>query len=85
MKSVTRLFVINKKLFKKPFEDLKEVHVKPSDALNAYLQSCGFEPMQRGMTEYQLLKRPKVKISDLTDILPMWILVKKSIHILKLR
>ena len=22
--------------------------------------------MQRGMTEYQLLKRPKVKISDLT-------------------
>lgn len=59
-------FCHKQEAIQKAIEDLKEVHVKPSDALNAYLQSCGFEPMQRGMTEYQLLKRPKVKISDLT-------------------
>ncbi len=50
---------------KKAYAVLQEVHIKPSEALNTYLKECGFDAMQRGMSEFQILKRPKVTIHGL--------------------
>lgn len=54
-----------KQRIEEAYEELKDVHIKPNEDLDVYLKSCGFDSMQRGMTEFQLLKRPKITISGL--------------------
>lgn len=49
-------------------EELKQVHIKPSEEINQYLVSLGFEPLMQGCSELDLLKRPKVTIDSLSKI-----------------
>ena len=46
-------------------EYLQEVHIKPSDSINTYLASLGFDPLQHGCSALELLKRPQVTIKGL--------------------
>ena len=46
-------------------ELLQEVHIKPTDSINAYLSSLGFDPLQHGCSALELLKRPQVTIKGL--------------------
>lgn len=46
-------------------ELLQEVHIKPTESINAYLSSLGFDPLQHGCSALELLKRPQVTIKGL--------------------
>lgn len=46
-------------------ELLQEVHIKPTEFINAYLSSLGFDPLQHGCSALELLKRPQVTIKGL--------------------
>ena len=46
-------------------EELSTIHIKPSQEVNAYLQSLGFEELSRGCSALELLKRPKVSLDGL--------------------
>ena len=46
-------------------ELLQEVHIKPTESINAYLSSLGFDPLQHGCCALELLKRPQVTIKGL--------------------
>lgn len=46
-------------------ELLQEVHIKPTESINAYLSSLGFDPLQHGCSVLELLKRPQVTIKGL--------------------
>ena len=46
-------------------ELLQEVHIKPTESINAYLSSLGFDPLQHGCSALELLKRPQVTIKRL--------------------
>jgi tRNA uridine 5-carboxymethylaminomethyl modification enzyme len=46
-------------------EELAEIHFKPSDAINTYLQEQGYEPLAHGINALELLKRPKITLEGL--------------------
>lgn len=49
-------------------QELAAVHIKPGKAIDAYLQTLGFDPLSRGCPMLDLLKRPKVTIAGLYPI-----------------
>lgn len=49
-------------------EELSQVHIKPNEKINEYLTGLGFEPLVRGCSELDLLKRPKVTIDALSEL-----------------
>jgi tRNA uridine 5-carboxymethylaminomethyl modification enzyme len=46
-------------------EELAEIHFKPSDEINTYLQEQGYEPLAHGINALELLKRPKITLQGL--------------------
>lgn len=52
-------------MIQKTKELLQEVHIKPTESINAYLSSLGFDPLQHGCSALELLKRPQVTIKGL--------------------
>ena len=44
---------------------LDQVHIKPTEEINAYLFSLGFESLAHGCSALELLKRPKVTVEGL--------------------
>ena len=50
-------------------EYLSTLRVKPSEEINAYLHSLGFDTLTRGCSVLDLLKRPKVTIEGLSFLL----------------
>ena len=50
-------------------EYLASLRVKPSEEINAYLHSLGFDTLTRGCSVLDLLKRPKVTIDGLSFLL----------------
>jgi tRNA uridine 5-carboxymethylaminomethyl modification enzyme len=46
-------------------EELAEIHFKPSDEINTYLQEQGYEPLAHGINALELLKRPKITLRGL--------------------
>ncbi len=49
-------------------EELSQLRIKPGDEINAYLETLGFDPLTRGCSVLELLKRPKVTIQGLEPI-----------------
>ena len=46
-------------------EELTQIHVKPTNEINEYMKSLGFEELSRGCSAYELVKRPKVTLEGL--------------------
>lgn len=61
-------FVKEQEEIEKAKEQLSEVHIKPSQQVDEYLQNLGFESLSRGCSELELIKRPKVTIKGLSSI-----------------
>lgn len=49
-------------------DQIRNITVKPTDALNEYLQNCGTSPISQPQKLYAILKRPQVKFHDITCI-----------------
>ena len=50
---------------------LKEEKVTPSEKINLFLEKIGSTKLQTGLSLYELLKRPEVKISLLEEVVPI--------------
>ncbi len=58
-------FVTKMQEIEKAREELAEVHIKPSEEINAYLHTLGYDDLHNGCSALDLIKRPKVKVGDL--------------------
>ena len=53
------------------FELLKETRITPKQQTNDYISSIGSTPLKDGMSLYDFLKRPEIKINDLEHFVDM--------------
>ena len=53
------------------FELLKETRITPKQQTNDYISSIGSTPLKDGMSLYDFLKRPEIKINDLEHFVEM--------------
>ena len=53
------------------FELLKETRITPKQQTNDYISSIGSTPLKDGMSLYDFLKRPEIKIDDLEHFVDM--------------
>ena len=53
------------------FELLKETRITPKQQTNDYISSIGSTPLKDGMSLYDFLKRPEIKINDLEHLVDM--------------
>ena len=53
------------------FELLKETRITPKQQTNEYISSIGSTPLKDGMSLYDFLKRPEIKINDLEHFVDM--------------
>jgi tRNA uridine 5-carboxymethylaminomethyl modification enzyme len=53
------------------FELLKETRITPKQQTNEYISSIGSTPLKDGMSLYDFLKRPEIKINDLEHFVNM--------------
>ena len=53
------------------FELLKETRITPKQQTNNYISSIGSTPLKDGMSLYDFLKRPEIKINDLEHFVDM--------------
>lgn len=61
-------FVLKMEQIERAKEELAQVHIKPGNSVDEYLQYLGFDPLAHGCSELDLLKRPKVTIHGLSSI-----------------
>lgn len=61
-------FVLKMEQIERAKEELAQVHIKPGNRVDEYLQYLGFDPLAHGCNELDLLKRPKVTIHGLSSI-----------------
>lgn len=61
-------FILKMEQIERAKEELAQVHIKPGNRVDEYLQYLGFDPLAHGCNELDLLKRPKVTIHGLSSI-----------------
>uniref|UniRef100_A0A7V5XHV6 tRNA uridine 5-carboxymethylaminomethyl modification enzyme MnmG n=1 Tax=Thermodesulfobacterium geofontis TaxID=1295609 RepID=A0A7V5XHV6_9BACT len=63
------LYLDKKEKIKRATEFLKETKISP-DRVNGYLESIGSTPLKSSIRLYELLRRPEVEISVLSELIP---------------
>ncbi len=53
------------------FEILKKERITPKEEVNAYLEEIGSTPLQAGLSLYELLKRPEMKMEHLLKLVKL--------------
>lgn len=61
-------FVYKEKCINEELNRIKEKSIPLTDKLQQILIKCGTAPLQRGCKMIELIKRPQIKYSDLTDL-----------------
>ena len=62
-------FIKKKEDIKKLTNTLKETRITPKKEINEYIETLNTTPLKEGLSLYELLKRPEIKIENLTHFI----------------